>query len=174
MNLRSVCYGGIAGGIVAALVMTAAGKLLGVTLAPWSSLSLWSGYLGHVIEWSETAAVLVPICALLGIPAAFVCALVFEYVTERAGWRTGAVIGLLLGVSVSAIVALIPWLAWRFGYAYTPPDPPLGPFDVSWPFLALAAAGTIFGSVIGAWYGSPRHDSRARPSLEWREIYRAD
>ena len=82
MNLRSVCYGGIAGGIVAAVVMTAAGKLLGVTLAPWSSLSLWSGYLGHVIVWSETGngqLIIFP----LGLEALFLIALI-ELITQLA------------------------------------------------------------------------------------------
>jgi hypothetical protein len=107
--------------------------------------------------------------AALGAATAVVYALLFEYVTRRAGWRVGAVVGALHGATLAVAAGFLPWLAERAGYALD-----AAPFGVRHGTLALAAlvaAGVVFGMIVGGCYGAPRHAPDAVPRVWWRERY---
>jgi len=170
MKRSALLRGGIAGGIIAALMLTAAGRLLAVSMPPWSWTSMSIGMLGRTIEWIRTALVLLPFGIVGGIVEAFVCAVVFEYVTQRAGALIGAIVGLLIGMIGTAVVGLLPWLAYWFAYTYTPSDAPLGPYDPSWALVTLVGVGLVAGAAAGACYGRPLRALRTPAVVRWREI----
>ena len=171
MNTGALIRGGVTGGLLAGVLLAAAGRLLGLAIPPWSYTASADGFIGRAMEWMVSVAVLVPAGAVAGIAVGLVCAVAFEYVTERAGWVSGAIVGFMLGVCAASAVGLIPWLAFRFGYVYLPPFAPLGSHDPSWPLVTLAAAATLNGAVAGAMYGRPRHRTSSRPPTKWRQVY---
>ncbi len=171
MKAAAVIWGGVLGGVVAALMLATIGGALGFTIPPWNWSSFDAGFAQRAAEWAWTAAVLAPAGAVLGIAGAFVCAIVFEYVTARAGWWRGAIIGLFLGVAAASVAGLMPWVLSWYGFAYMPVVAPFGPSDPSWPLVALVAAGVIVGLVAGACYGSPVHAMTSRAVPRWRQIY---
>jgi hypothetical protein len=173
MKTAAVIRGGVIGGLLAVMFVVFAGQILGVSIAPWNWTSGATGYPGRAAEWARAAMLLAPVGVVLGIVAAFACALVFERVTRRAGWLSGAIVGLVLGTIAASIVGLVPWGASWFSYAYMPATPPLGSYDVSWFFAVIVIAGLVTGAVAGACYGTPRHASDAPPPIRWREVYSA-
>jgi hypothetical protein len=171
MNTGALIRGGVTGGLLAGVLLAAAGRLLGLAIPPWSYTASADGFIGRAMEWMVIVAALVPAGAVAGIVVGLVCAVAFEYVTERAGWLPGAIVGLMLGVCAASAVGLMPWLAFRFGYVYLPPFAPFGSHDPSWPLVMLAAVVTLNGAVAGAMYGRPRHGTSSRPPTKWRQVY---
>jgi hypothetical protein len=170
MKGGAVVRGGVLGGVLGAIVVGSAGRMLGVAIPPWTFSSTAGGTLGRAIDWSWSVAAVAPLGIVLGVVTAFVCALAFEYLTHRSGWLLGGVIGLLLGVAGAVIVGLIPWAASWYSYAYTPSLPPLGVYDTVWPLAAVAVAGAVAGAAAGACYGVPRRASEIRRTFGWREL----
>lgn len=171
MKVAAAVRGGIFGGTLAAAMLAVVGRLLDIGVAPWSWSSTLSGLAGLSVEYGRTALLLVPVGALLGVAAAFCCALVFEFVTHRGGWIAGALVGLLLGVCAAALLAVLPWFAAAFFYTYVPTVSPLGPHDASWLLVAVMAASVVMSAVAGLCYGPPLHATRRLPASRWREIY---
>ena len=171
MKWGSLVRGGMLGGIVAALVLAAAGQWLGLAVPPWGWRSTLGGRAGSAAEWARAGAFLMPFALVLGVAAAVVCALAFEYLGGRAGWLRGLLVGLWLGTVLAATLGLLPWAASWYGYTYTPIAPPLGPYDPSWPFAALIGVSGLVGVVVGAAYGEPRHARDERRRIRWRQIY---
>lgn len=171
MKWSRVARGGVLAGVAAALIIAAAGWLLGVGITPWSWSSTVTGALGRSIELARVAILLTPIGVMLGTVVAFACALVFEFVTLRAGSIRGSIVGLLLGIAGAMLLGLIPWFADWIGYMYVPAEAPLGPHDPAWLLAAFAVAGTIAGAIAGALYGTPRHQLQTPDAFRWREVY---
>lgn len=171
MKIAAAVRGGLIGGVLAAVMLAIVGRLLEIGVGPWSWSSTLSGFAGRGVEYGRTALLLLPIGALLGVAAAFCCALVFEFVAHRGGWLAGALVGLLLGVCAAALLAVLPWFAASFFYTYVPAVSPLGPHDASWLLVAVMAASIVTSAVAGICYGPPIHSARTLPSSSWREIY---
>jgi hypothetical protein len=158
------------GGVLAALILAAAGQLLDLRVAPWSWRAVSGDYVGCLAEWGWAVVVLIPLGVVLGVSVAVACALVFEYVSERAGWLEGALVGASIGLAAALTIGLSPWLASRFSYIYMPTDTPLGRHG-GWSLAALVTAGLICGAIAGARYGRPLRASDARRMPRWRELY---
>jgi len=157
MKTRTVLFGVLLAGVVAALIMGAGGMYLQLGMPPWSWASTSSDWVGNAIEWSRAMAMLLPEGVVIGLIVAFICALVFEYVTRRSGWLVGALVGLIVGAMMASIVGLLPWLGFWYSYAYMPPLAPLGPYDPTWFFLVVVSTGLVAGAIAGALYGLPVH-----------------
>ena len=165
--------GGVVAGTVGAIVLASLGRGLGVAIWPWDWVSTSHGWIGFIVAWTRTAVFLLPIGIALGVSLALVAAVIFEYVTQRAGWFAGAAIGLALGTTGTATIALLPWFAFWFSYTFMPVVPPLGRHDPSWVLLALVATSIVMGAVAGACYGQPRDRCRTVRTLRWRQIRHA-
>jgi hypothetical protein len=174
MKLSAIIRGGVFGGLLAAVMVATVGQMLGVSIPPWEWAASRRGYYGRAVEWGRAVTILAPIAVAVGLGAASVCAIAFEFVTRRAGWRAGAFVGLVVGTSGAAIVGLVPWFASWYGYAYMPMLAPLGRYDPFWSVAALASAGVIMGMVAGACYGPPASTGRRPRRVRWREIYPID
>lgn len=170
MKFVAAVRGGILGGAVATAALALAIRALQPALLPWWSAAPLAGPAVRALDWVWTIVILGPAGIALGVGAALVSALVFEYVTRSAGWRVGALVGLALGLVGAIAVGLLPWLAWELGYRYMPAAAPLGPNDSSWVLAAVAAAGTIAGAVAGACYGRPLHVPVGSEQPRWRQI----
>jgi hypothetical protein len=173
MKLRAILVGGLLGGIAAAVMLATAGRFLDFQMPPWDWASKMPGRYGDALEWTRTVAILTPVFVVGGWFAAAVCASVFEFITERAGWWRGALIGLCLGTCGAAAVGLVPWALSWYSFAYMPAIAPFATADPSWALAAIVIAGVIVGAVAGARYGRPLHAPQAPPAVRWREIYRA-
>jgi len=166
-----IVRGAILGGVVVALLLASAGILLGVTLPPWNWSSPLADSYGRAVEWLRAAGILLPPVVVASLLIALMCAFVFEFVTHRAGWWVGALVGLVAGICGSAIVGLVPWFAWWYGYSYMPSLAPIGTADPAIALVVLASMGIVIGAIVGAFYGVPRHTVSARPAVRWREVY---
>ena len=105
----------------------------------------------------------------LGAGTGVAYAVLFEYVTRRAGWPVGALIGALHGALLAAVAGLLPRLAERSGHMID-----AGPLGVRYGALAipaLVAAGVAFGAIVGGCYGAPRHAPETDTRVRWRELY---
>jgi hypothetical protein len=174
MKVRAVVRDGILGGVVAAMALAATGRILGVTLPPWNWSSTAGGTLGRTLEWGWAALALSAPAMMVGLLVAFTCAIVFEFITRRAGAWLGLLIGLFIGVCAAALAGLVPWFASWYGYAYTPWLSPFGSSDPAWPFVGIAGAVMLIGLVAGIGYGGPVHAGRGPHAIRWRQIYPAE
>jgi hypothetical protein len=170
LKYAAACRGGAMGGAIAAIALAVVIRLLQPSLLPWFSVP--AAYrVDRALDWLRAMAVIVPIGIALGIGAAFASALVFEYLTRRATWHIGALVGLSLGLVGAAALGLMPLVGWELGLSYTPPVAPLGPGDPSSVLAAVAAAGTFVGMVAGVCYGVPLHAGIEAASPRWRELH---
>ena len=170
MRAARIAVGGIAGGLLAAIVLASAGRLLGWSMPPWSSDA--ETLFERAIAWGKAVAALAPPAIVAALAIAFTCAVVFEFVSGRGGAWRGSIVGLCFGVGGAALAGLLPWLAWYFDYVYLPLVSPLGPHDATWMLASIAVAGVAAGAVAGACYGTPLRDITPEPSVRFREIYR--
>jgi len=173
MKGGAILRGGVVAGIVGAIILASLGRGLGVLIWPWNWVSTSQGWIGFIVAWTRTAIFLLPIGMALGVSLALVAAVMFEYITQRAGWLAGAAIGLALGTTGTATLALLPWLAFWFSYTFMPVVPPLGRYDPSWALLALVATSIVMGAVAGACYGKPRHRRHSVERFRWKQIRHA-
>jgi len=174
MKTGAILRGGVAGGVIAAVMLAGIGCLLGVTLPPWDWSSPISGTLGQVVEGIRAAAMLAPLGAVIGVIEAVVCAVVFEFVAKRARWWIGGLVGAGAGALGAAVIGLVPWMASWYAYAYMPAVAPLGTGDPTWGLVAVVAAGVLVGAAAGATYGSPIHAFRQPAVFRWRQVYPSD
>lgn len=171
VKAAAVVRGGILGGVLVAGVITVAGSLLEINVAPWSWAAATPGYLGRVIEFTRRIGILLPFSIAAGIAIAVACALLFEYVTKAASAIAGAIVGLVVGMLTASALGLIPWLAFWLSYTYMPVVAPLGPHNASWVWLALMAAGTAAGIIAGVTYGEIIHRPRVPRPVRYRQIH---
>jgi hypothetical protein len=172
MKLRAILIGGLLGGIAAAVMLATVGRFLDFRVPPWDWASKLPGRYGDVLEWTRVVAVLAPVFVVLGWIGEAVCAVVFEFITLRAGWWRGALVGLCFGISGAAAVGLLPWAGSWYGYAYMPTLAPFGTTtDPSWALVAIVVAGVLIGARAGAGYGRPIHALDRPLVVRWREIY---
>ena len=123
MRWSRIVRAGCVGGVIAAASLAAVGRMLEVTIPPWAWASMSPGWVGRTLEWGRTTLLLIPALIAAGLVIACACALVFEFVTERAGVVWGAAVGLLCGVAGAEAVGLVPWFAWWFAIMYAPASP---------------------------------------------------
>ena len=157
MRLRRVIASGALGGAVLAAMLVGAPGLLG--------LDVWPGPAAVV-----TGAV---VMLAVGAASALAYALAFEHVLRRAGWRTGAALGLLHGATLAAALALLPWIAERW-MRLSITALVSAPYGITHrgPALAVAVgAGVGFGALVGAAYGTPRPRADAERHVAWRELH---
>jgi hypothetical protein len=173
MKGGAILRGGVVAGIIGAIVLASFGRGLGVAIWPWNWVSTSQGWIGFIVAWTRTAIFLLPIGIAVGVSLALVAAVMFEYVTQRAGWLAGAAMGLALGTTGTAAIALLPWFAFWFSYTFMPVVPPLGRDDPAWVLLALVATSIVMGAVVGVCYGEPRHRGRTAQTLRWKQIRHA-
>lgn len=154
---------GIAGGILVVVVVRVAGWLVE------SDADLCT--LGGAVLLRRTDAVgwLAGAVAqlLIAIVAALVYALVFEWVTRRAG--------ALIGLAIAVPHVVIAGLAVGFIPAARMLDLGIGPpgafleYRGGWVVAAFVLAHLAFGTIVGAWYGKTRH-ADLRERQEWRDV----
>ena len=173
MNWSRIVRAGCVGGVIVAGLLAAVGRQLDVTIPPWAWASMSPGWIGRTLEWGRTTLLLIPALVIGALMIAFICALVVELITQRAGVLWGAAVGLICGVAAAEAVGLVPWFAYWFAIRYAPAIGPIGAFDPSWMLAAVAIGGLVIGVLAAAMYGVPLRASRARRVVRWREIYRA-
>jgi hypothetical protein len=162
---------GVLAGVIAAVAVALLGGGLHFSVPPWDWSVPMAGPLGRWLELSWASAALVPVMIIAGVATAAVCAVVFEFVTRRAGWRCGGLVGLFVGTLAVSLVGLVPWAASWYGYAYVPIVAPFGHSDPVWPFVLIVATGILMGSIAGGAYGVPVHAARSSQPVRWRQIY---
>ena len=172
MHVSRTLLGGCIGGALASGALAGIGRTLDVTVPPWAWASLTSGWSGRTLEWARTTILLLPFVVVAAIVIAVLCAVIFEFVTRRSGWFRGLLVGLFCGTVAAALIGLIPWAAYWFGYSYVPTVRPIGASDPTWFLVAIVGAGAIVGAMTGVLSGAPR-TTAYRPVFRWREIYRA-
>jgi len=102
-----------------------------------------------------------------GLVIAAVYAFMFEFVVRRAGWLVGAVIGL----GHAAVV----WLGAGIAARLFPDIADTLAGDLSLLFdsvLAIAAfvlLHVVYGAIVGAMYGTPKHSASDSTRVAWRE-----
>lgn len=170
MNTKTLATNGIFGGLLAAVIVATCGHALGFRLPPWNWSSPTGETLGQVLEWSWEVLALVPGGVLAGLTVALCAALVFEFMTHRADWLVGGIVGLFLGTLAAAAFGLVTWTLGWYGYAYMPADPPFGSSDPAWPSAIIIAMGVLLGVISGVGYGLPRHATRRSRVVRWREV----
>jgi len=173
MRWSRIVRTGCIGGVIVAAMLAALGRMLDVTIPPWAWASMSPGWIGRTLEWGRTTLLLIPVLIVMGLLIAFACALIFEFVTGRAGALWGAAVGLLFGVAAAEAVGLAPWFAYWYAFSYAPAIRPIGASDPSSMLAALAFGGLLIGVLAGAMYGLPVRASHAPRVVRWREIYRA-
>jgi hypothetical protein len=163
IRVRRSVAAGIAGGIL----VVAAVRVAGWLVASEADLCTLAGavLLGRIdaVGWLVGAAAQL----VIAIVAALVYALVFEWVTRRAG----ALIGLAIGLPHVVIAGL----AMGFIPAERMLDLGIGPpgafleYRGGWVAAAFVLAHLAFGAIVGTWYGKTRYtDPRERQP--WREV----
>jgi hypothetical protein len=171
MKTEAIVRGGILGGILVAAVITIVGTLLEIDLPPWSWSVITPDALSRTIEWTRRFLILLPFSILYGIVIAVACALLFEYVTARAGSIAGAMTGLAVGALTATVLSLIPWITFWCSFTYMPTISPLGPYNSSWLWVTLLTTGALAGLTAGAMYGQLLHTPRSSRRSGYREIY---
>jgi hypothetical protein len=157
-----------------AMVAGAAGALL---LGAASVGSAWLlGLDLEIVLSSMTVGAIALVLAGMAVSsgaAAFAYALVFEYVTRRAGWRIGAIVGACHGGLLAAGVGLAPWVIEqsRQASASLLIAAPVGAPHAILAVAVIAGAGILFGMIAGGVYGVPRHGPEADTEIWWREVH---
>jgi hypothetical protein len=107
---------------------------------------------------------------LIGAMTALLYALVFEFVTGRAGWLLGSVLGAAHAALAGIVIGFLPLLL-----SQPAPETVPGAFLGSWgSFAALAfiSAHLAYGLLVGAWYGATARGAAYRDTgVRWREVY---
>jgi len=154
---------GIVGGIIVVIALIVVGWITGAS----SDLCRLGGVIltGRldVVGWLAGALAQL----VIAIIAAIDYAVIFEFVTRRAGP--------LIGLAVAVPHVIVAGLAMGFLPAAPMIDAGIGPpgafmeFRGPWVIVTFVLAHLVFGALVGKLYGSPRH-SPVRASYRWTEI----
>src|ERR1041384_4708970 len=125
MRWSRILRSGCVGGVIVAAMLAAAGRTLDVTLPPWDWASMSPGWIGRTMEWGRTMLLLIPVLVVAALVIASACAVLFEFVTERAGVWWGAAVGLIFGVAAAEVLGLVPGVAAWFAFTYAPAVRPI-------------------------------------------------
>jgi hypothetical protein len=157
---RALIIGALAGAVVIVL-MSVVAPLLGID----ADLCLPVGAALGFTEWTAVAGCVAQL--IVGALGGIVYAVVFEFVTQRATWWLGLLIGIghacLAGIGVGFL------FVWR-----QPLDGVTVPggfmlFRGAWAAVALVVAHVVYGTIVGAGYGDVRRQ-RVEPLLVWKEL----
>jgi hypothetical protein len=158
--MRALVIGTVAG-IVVVVIMSLLAPLAGID----ADLCV---PVGTALGFDASAALAGCVAQLvIGAVAGVVYAIVFEYVTQRATWW----IGLLIGLGHACVAGI--GVGFLFVYR-APADGVLPPggfmlFRGAWAAVVLVVAHVLYGVIVGAAYGSPLHAERHTP-VAWRDV----
>jgi hypothetical protein len=156
---RALLVGALAG-IAVVAVMSVLAPLLGVDADLCVAIGAALGF----DAWAALAGCVLQI--ILGAVAGIAYAVVFEYVTQRATWW----LGMLMGMGHACVAGI--GVAFLFVYRA-----PVGGVSVpggfmlfrgAWAAVVLIVAHIMYGTILGAAYGRPLHRDTAAP-LAWRD-----
>lgn len=157
---RALIIGALAGAVVIVL-MSVVAPLFGID----ADLCLPVGAALGFTDWTAVAGCIAQL--VVGALGALVYAAVFEFVTHRATWWLGMLIGVghacLAGIGVGFL------FVWR-----QPVDGVMVPggfmlFRGPWAAVVLVVAHVVYGTIVGAAYGPVRRPSR-KASIAWRDV----
>ena len=164
IKFRSALLGGLCGSI--AVVVLAGIFALFVKFVPTLSKISARAELTPITWWSRLGLAAMAVCG--GVIIALLYALVFEFVTRRAGWLIGAAIGVMHATLVWLGAGLAAWWFPDFMSAFAGELSLL--FHSLLAIAAFLALHVVYGAIVGAMYGPPNHAatttlSVVRPTL---------
>lgn len=161
LKWRRALIVGAAAGAVVVVLMSLVAPLLGIDADLCVPVGAALGFGG----WAAVAGCVAQL--VIGALGALVYAAVFEFVTHRATWW----IGLLMGVGHACIAGVgVGFLfVWR-----QPPDGVAVPggfmlFRGAWAAVVLVIAHVLYGTLVGACYGAVRRRP-PDPALAWTDV----
>jgi hypothetical protein len=165
IKLARVVVGGLCGVVVVLGVIGVAGYLTGSGSA--ADLCRLTGIV--ITGRDDALASLVGGAAqiVVAIIAAVGYAIVFEWVTRRAGALIGLLIGVAHAVFAGIAVGFLPVSA-LIARGIMPPGA-FYEYEGIWMVAAFVAAHLSFGAIVGAIYGAVRHGP-LRATRRWRDI----
>ncbi|HKO15180.1 MAG TPA: hypothetical protein VJU87_03020 [Gemmatimonadaceae bacterium] len=107
---------------------------------------------------------------ILGAVAGIIYGLIFEYVTRRAGWLVGGLIGIAHALFAGVAIGFLPMR--MAGGSPAAPGAFLE-YRGAWAVVVLVVVHVIFGVLVGALYGATHHAASA-PGVRWRELRSSD
>lgn len=156
---RAIISGAVAG-VVVIVIMSLLAPLAGVDADLCVPIGAALGFQNYMVAAGCVAQI------VIGAIAGIVYAFVFEYVTGRAGWW----VGVLIGIGHACIAGL----GVGYLFVYRPPVEGVSVpggfmlFRGVWAAAILVVAHIIFGAIVGASYGRAIHNVQSEP-LVWRD-----
>jgi len=167
IKFRDALFGGLYGSI--AVVLLTGVALLLVRFVPALAKVSERAELVPITIWDRL--ILAAVAVVGGVVIAVLYALIFEFVTRRAGWLIGAAIGAGHGAVIWLGAAVI---AWSFPHIVDAFPGELSllfdSFVVIAGFLTLHI---VYGAIVGRIYGPPGHSAAVGTRVKWREVHSA-
>jgi hypothetical protein len=162
MKITRVVLSGVLGAVIVYAIVFVSGRLSHSA----TDLCVLSGssITGDTGGWTWVLGAFAQI--VIAIAAALVYGSIFEWVTLRAG----AVVGLIIGIAHLVVAGIAVGFLPASGLIRAGVAPPGGFMEYRGPIVVIAfcVAHLVFGSILGALYGAPRH--QLPRAAVWRDL----